>query len=283
MIDYQKIGKHVGDDKFLSFLSVAVLALGLLAGIVLVGSPQDLRREAAGDGADLTVQVNGDLVEFGEQFTANIVISTNDQNVAASDIEIKVDPTMFEIVNIAPGGLVKENGTAYGNLDAVTLSKDIDNNNGTARFAVGVPCDPCYLGANPGDGTPACSGTPKCYPTGTDASGVIAVLTLRVKDKTGNANLDLTNSIQVAAVNGGGTDVKRNLTDDSVSVAVSCDYIDYDNNERVQAFDIQQVANRFNVRSGQNFYDGGYDFDKDGVINAFDIQQVANRFNLTCN
>lgn len=57
---------------------------------------------------------------------------------------------------------------------------------------------------------------------------------------------------------------------------------DFDDNEVVDAEDIQQVASRWNTSEGDPGYDPTYDLDNDGDIDVVDIMLVAAHWGETC-
>ena len=278
--------KRVPKKTLRSLLATLVLVMGLVAGLVVVRYSTELRKKAEVADDNLSLVVGSVAVEFDQNFTVDVVMNTNTNRVAGITLEMTVDPSLFEIVSLTPGPYFARSGTPYGNLASTTLAAaTIDNTVGRATVSLGVACDPCYLGQNPGDGTPPCQATPppQCYPTSTNGTGIIATLTLRVRHKIGSGQLNFNQAnTQIAAV-AYSQDVKGQLTSQAMTVSVSCQYIDFVDNNRIDLSDITRISNRFGSRPGDANWDALYDFNQDNVINLTDITQASNRFNLQCN
>lgn len=291
MKNFTKLAK---ENNLVTVLLLSLLIIAIIVGVILVRRPQDIREEAAVEGVDLTVSVPGN-VEYGQEFDAQLIMDPKGRQVSAADVEVKVDPSMFEIVSIRPGSIFDVNDTPYApnDLTAVEIKPGertvVNNDTGVAKITVGAPCDACRIG-NSGENYPVCTNNtePKCYPT-TGEPGVIALLTLRAKDKVGASNVDFVATsnassphTQAAAIDAS-VNVLDNLNNDSLNVKVSCEAIDFDNSTRITNADIQQVANKWNTQTGDSGYATTHDFDKNGRILNSDIQQVANNFNINCN
>ena len=72
------------------------------------------------EAARLNIQPPSGNFELGQQFQADIILDTENQSTAGTDVYLNYDPTILSVVTI-------QNGTAYDTY----LGKNIDNNSGS--------------------------------------------------------------------------------------------------------------------------------------------------------
>jgi len=168
---------------------LAVLTVGLMVGIFMVRSPQDLRRGAIANGvifsinpATVTTAVNG-------TFTVDMVMNPRTYSVTAASIIVKYPAAGLELTNFAP--------TTYFTETLVPVA--INNTTGTATVTLGS-------GANPANAK--------------TTSGVVARLTFRAKTN-GTHVIAVDPSTQVAALNNTGDVANDTNTNGTVTVAAT--------------------------------------------------------------
>ena len=90
-------------------------------------------------------------------------------------------------------------------------------------------------------------------------------------EKAGTAALNLT----VGKLSGpNGTVIPVSLTSGSVTIT-SCYFADFDCNNEVDILDVQQVAGRWGMKTGQSGFEAKFDVIANGEIDVFDVQKVA--------
>jgi hypothetical protein len=161
----------------------------------------------------------------------------------AFEFTLSFPPDLLEGTNVTLGSFLGSTGRKTHELAA-----DIDNAAGQVKIAAYTS------GANPG-------------PTG---GGELATACFTL-ERAGTAALSLT----VGKLSGpNGAMIPVSLSSGSVTIT-SCFFADFDCNNVVDIFDVQQVAGRWGARAGQPGFDVKYDVVPSGEIDIFDIQKVA--------
>lgn len=184
-------------------LGTLVLVIGLATVVTLVQQNQDIRQQAVLNPVDLTFNPTSLNPQVDEDITLDLILHTNDYQVSAVNLAIEVDDpnNAVDFVSLTPADLFDQPTTPYGALNETTLIPgQFNTTTNTATLTLGVPCDLCYLGSDPGNGTPACQTSPPatCYTTATDTTGTVARLTLRTI-APGTATLSFGSDSQVSA------------------------------------------------------------------------------------
>ncbi|MBP6016336.1 MAG: hypothetical protein KA586_06415 [Candidatus Promineofilum sp.] len=178
----------------------------------------------------------------GEKFCIQARVEKTTE-LHAFEFTLNFPPDLLEGTSVAMGPFLGSTGRKTHELAA-----DIDNAAGQVKFAAYTS------GANPG-------------PTG----GGELVTACFTPEKAGTAALNLT----VGKLSGSnGAMIPVSLSGGNVMIT-SCFFADFDCNNVVDIFDVQQVAGRWGATAGQPGFDVKYDVVPSGEIDIFDIQKVA--------
>lgn len=279
-------------------LSITGITLGTLI-VIRKGFNFDPRRKAASDGANyiLNTTNNHILIPGKEQAVINVIMATQSQQVTAFDLRMTVPSAQFENVTLTKGPFFDRAAGPYGAVNPTLLydqtvgDGSYSSSTNTARLAMGVPVDPCYLDAIapspiPGVTLVPCqaSPAPQFYAAAANTSGQIATLTVKAKPfvtTTTPITIAVANTTQTAAV---GSDTDQT---NSVETMTFCLAYDFNKDGKTNLGDILPVSTRFNSHPGDGRYDINYDIDDpsgngNGVINTGDLLQVTTKFNNTC-
>lgn len=114
--------------KFLvSALIFIVLAVGIVAGVYLVQSNQDIREKAA-PATNLSFFPSSQTKSPGQTINLTINADTGENLITGIDIEVSFDPSVIQLTSMTPM-------SAISPLSTVIKNGVIDNTAGTARYA----------------------------------------------------------------------------------------------------------------------------------------------------
>ncbi len=109
----------------ISIVVFIVLALGIVAGTILISRNQDIREKAA-PLTSLSFSPTSKNVSKGQSFSTFSHINSGTNKVTGIDIEIIYDPQIIQIIQIQPTGQLS-------NFSSV-VKNEIDNNTGKAKY-----------------------------------------------------------------------------------------------------------------------------------------------------
>ncbi len=110
-------------------LSVLILAGALIAGLVLVRRPQDIREQAA-PASSVAISPNSQSASIGQNFTTTVVMNTGVNQIIGVDISLTYNPSAISISSVTYGTGI----SVFDN----TIRNTIDNISGKVLFSAYV-------------------------------------------------------------------------------------------------------------------------------------------------
>ncbi|OGV91501.1 hypothetical protein A3A66_04420 [Microgenomates group bacterium RIFCSPLOWO2_01_FULL_46_13] len=210
-----------------------------------------------------------------EEFSIDVVAHPNGQQVAAAQVQLTFDETLFEVTSPTPFTLGDYHTLILPNCSGGLTPPCPATSSATLNSSFIV------VGVN-------CTDEAGCQLPPTDRPFRLARLHLRAKEAgVGRASFSLETLIasdsatQVAAV-GAETDVLAGISGTAVSLPPCALNFDLTADGRVDVVDVMLVASAWNQAPGTNGYDGQFDLDADNDIDVVDIQNIANGWGGTC-
>ncbi len=181
-------------------------------------------------------------------FTITLTVE-NVTNLAAFQTELAYTPSIVNATAVTLGAFLSSTGRTVS-----PVGPTIDNTTGKVTFGA------FSFGSQPG------------------ASGSGALATIAFQPRAvGTTTLHLQNL--------GLADPNSNpitATTEDGQVQISNCFGDFDGDNDVDIFDLQQAASKWNCRSGDTCYDAQFDADLDGDIDVFDLQRFAAAWGTVC-
>jgi|GEM_PF-5784813 len=172
-----------------ALISILILVGGIVVGAVLIRSQVGKSGKAA---PSTSLSITGPLqtIYQGQEFTSTIDITTGENYVAGTELLIRFDPSVLEVISITPSSFL---------VPADTVGPVIDNQAGTVYFVILLP-----PGADPKQG-----------------SGELASMKIKAKSPgTSQLSFDSGGTLAVA-LHEGGQNVIQNLSPTTITVASS--------------------------------------------------------------
>jgi hypothetical protein len=268
--------QHAQTKIMRQMVAILVLVGGLAAGAYLVSKSQDLRQRAADQPVDVIIQPPTQIINQNDTFDIQVdLANTHNESVSAIDLVLDYANAagLVNLTGLSPSNYFDDtsNNPVSGQpVSAVELLNDVPN----SRLAIGAACDACYLGPNPGDGTPACisSPAPKCYAKTTSGPVIYATFTA-VAPGVVNLGLDQTNS-KIASIGSAGN-VLGTTTGASFEV---CPYGNADTDCSINLSDFGLWLNAFQLFNSNGTYTEAADIFDDDQINLSDFGVWLNAF-----
>lgn len=105
-----------------------IVFAGILAGVLLVRSNQDIREHAA-PATSIKLDPATQNVNPGNTTTLKVLMSTGINHISGLDLEIAFDPTSFQVTGVTKG-------SGIANLDSEIPTNKIDNTNGKILYSI---------------------------------------------------------------------------------------------------------------------------------------------------
>lgn len=177
------------------------------------------------------------------------VVAEDVTNLAAYQVELTYDPAIVRVMAVTPGPFLGSTGRTVA-----PVGPTIDHQAGRVAFGAFT------FGSQPG----------------VNGTGVLATVTLEPQTR-GTSQLTLKN-LQLAdpSSNRLTAAVKHGMVE-----VIAC-FGDFDGDNDVDIFDLQEVANHWNCRQNDPCYELRFDTEPDGDIDAFDLQRFAAAWGTTC-
>ncbi len=108
-------------------VALFLLLVGVVAGIVLVQRPQDVRREAAA-ATSLSISPTSQTKSAGDAVAFSVVMNTGVNQVVGMDLKLMYDPSVLSVTSISKG-------QAISGFDTI-IRNTVDNTNGTIVYSL---------------------------------------------------------------------------------------------------------------------------------------------------
>ncbi|MBI5452011.1 hypothetical protein HY945_00965, partial [Candidatus Gottesmanbacteria bacterium] len=82
------------------------LVIGLIVGLKLAGTRQEIRKKAAGGGVTLSISPGDISAAINETFTVGVTVDTGDETVSAAELHLNYDQAKLEAQSITPGNFL---------------------------------------------------------------------------------------------------------------------------------------------------------------------------------
>jgi hypothetical protein len=160
---------------FAPTIAVFLLVIGVVAGIVLVQSPQEFREQAA-PATTVFVSPSSQSKNNGDAITFSVNMNTGTNQVVGMDLALSYDPSVLTVTSISKGSGISQ-------FDSV-IRNDINNTTGAILYSAFTV-----------DRTKALSGS--------DITALIVTATVKQNAPLGTSNITLLSQTSVAALTEG--------------------------------------------------------------------------------